>query len=48
MRKPPYITIQCIYCNGKKRLTPDEAKKLTGPPMCEKDGGVMLAVEARA
>ena len=40
------ITVQCVYCDARKTIPFDEARRLDGPPLCEKDGGPMIAVSA--
>ena len=42
------ITVQCVYCKSRRILSLDEARHLDWPPMCEKDGGPMIAVAAAA
>jgi hypothetical protein len=42
------ITLRCVYCRAKKTITPAEAAALTDVPLCEKDGGPMVVVSARA
>lgn len=39
------ITVKCIYCKAKKELSADKARGLSGPPLCEKEGGPMVVVK---
>ena len=41
------ITVECVFCKAQKTLTLDEARGLDGPPLCEKDGGPMIAISAK-
>lgn len=43
---PNGITVQCVHCKKRKTLTYNEARQLDGPPMCDVDGGPMVAISA--
>ena len=40
------ITVQCVYCKDRRTLSHYEAINLKEPPLCEKDGGPMVAIAA--
>ena len=48
MTKKSGFEVMCVYCKAKKLLTHAEARALSEPPMCEKDGGVMVVFKVHA
>jgi len=40
------VTLECVYCKERKTLSHYEALNLKDVPLCEKDGGPMVAVSA--
>lgn len=40
------IKVRCVYCKAERVIPFSEASRMTDMPMCDKDGGPMVAVEA--
>lgn len=40
------LVVMCVYCKDRKTIPWAEAQALTEPPMCPKDGGVMVVDSA--